>query len=84
MILPFVATLFAALALASSAHAGGAGSGRRCNPDALQCTACRDCTKCAACAKRGQSCSVMREQSGAQQRARDAKRNQLSGGSRKP
>jgi hypothetical protein len=65
------------LALASSAHAGGPGSGRRCNPDAAVCTACRDCTKCGACAQRGMSCSVMRDQSGAQQRARDAKRAAL-------
>lgn len=45
-----------------------------CDPDALKCPACRDCTKCGACAKAGKSCSVMRDQSGAQQTARDAKR----------
>jgi len=68
--------LLAILALALSALAGGPGSGRRCNPDGI-CTACRDCTRCAACAKQGKSCSVMRDQSGAQQRARDAKRAKL-------
>lgn len=69
-----IRVLLVIFALASSANAGGAGSGRRCNPDAAVCTACRDCTRCAACAKGGMSCSVMRDQTGTQQRARDAKR----------
>jgi hypothetical protein len=70
--------LLASAIFVATAHAGGPGSGRRCNPDAAVCTACRDCTRCAACAKGGMSCSVMRDQSGAQQRARDAKRAALS------
>lgn len=72
-----IRVLLTVLALASCALAGGTGSGRRCNPDAAVCTACRDCTRCAACAKRGQSCSVMRDQSGAQQAARDAQRAKI-------
>lgn len=66
--------ILAAILLSHSAVAGGTGSGRRCNPDAAVCTACRDCTRCETCAKAGKSCSVMRDQDGAQQRARDAKR----------
>lgn len=66
-----------AFTVACTALAGGPGGGRRCNPDAAVCTACRDCTRCASCAKAGQSCSVMRDQGGAQQRARDAKRAKL-------
>ena len=60
--------LLATLLLAHAALAG------TCNPDAEKCTACRDCTKCRACATEGKSCSVMRDQTGDQQRARDAKR----------
>lgn len=62
-----------AIYLPPRAHSGGPGSGRRCNPDGI-CTVCKDCSSCKWCVSGKGSCSVCQNQSGPQQRARDAKK----------
>ena len=66
MLAPALIALIALLEC--TAHAGGV-----CRPDG-PCTACKDCTRCQWCVSGKGSCSVCQNQTGAQQKARDAKR----------